>query len=72
MASRTESLPRYENDTLLTPPEVLQYGKSPLELAHGLDKLDRVVIVLFDAGADREDIDVEDDVFRRKAGLLCK
>ena len=63
-------MPRYENETLLTPPEVLQYGKHPLELAYGLDELDRVVVVLLDAGADGQDVDVEDDVLGREADLL--
>ena len=48
----------------------LAVGQEPLELAHGLDELDRVVVVLLDAGADRQDVDVEDDVLGRKAGLL--
>ena len=48
----------------------LAVGQDPLELAHRLDELDRVVVVLLDAGADRQDVDVEDDVFGREAGLL--
>ncbi len=35
-----------------------------------LDEVDAVVVVLFDAGRDREDVRIEDDVFRRKACLL--
>ena len=48
----------------------LAIRQEPLELAHRLDEFDRVVIVLFDAGADGQDVDVEDDVFGREAGLL--
>ena len=35
-----------------------------------LDEVDRVVVVLLDAGGDREDVRVEDDVLGRKADLL--
>ena len=34
--------------------------------AGGFDKVQRVVVVLVDAGADGQNIWVEDDVFRRK------
>ena len=37
-------------------------GKTLLELADGLDELDRVVVVLLDPGADGQDVGVEDDV----------
>ena len=37
-----------------------------------LDEIPRVVVVLFDAGRNREDVRVEDDVFRRKANLFDK
>ncbi len=35
-----------------------------------LDEVDRVVVVLFDAGGDGEDVRVEDDVFRRETHLV--
>ena len=35
----------------------------------GLDEVDRVVVVLLDARGDREDVGIEDDVFRRKSDL---
>ncbi len=35
-----------------------------------LDEIDRVVVVLFDAGGDGENVRVEDDVFRREAHLV--
>jgi hypothetical protein len=38
--------------------------------ARGLDEVDRVVVVLLDAGGDREDVRVEDDVLGREADLL--
>ncbi len=41
-----------------------------LDPARGLDEVHRVVVVLLDAGRDREDIRVEDDVFRRKADFI--
>ena len=59
-----------ENETLLTPPEVFASGKQLLQLADGLDELDGVVVVLLDAGADGQDVRVEDDVRGREADLL--
>ena len=38
--------------------------------ARGLDEIDAVVVVLFEAGGDGEDIRVEDDVLRREIELL--
>ena len=35
-----------------------------------LDEIDAVVVVLLDAGGDRENIRIEDDVFRREADLV--
>ena len=55
---------------MLTPPEVLAVGEDLLQLADRLDELDGVVVVLLDAGADGQDVDVEDDVLGRKADLL--
>ena len=48
----------------------MHVGKQPLQLADGLDELDGVVVVLLDAGADGQDVDVEDDVLGREADLL--
>ncbi len=36
----------------------------------GLNEVDRVVVVLFDAGGDRKDVRIEDDVFGGKTDLL--
>ena len=55
---------------MLTPPEVLTVGQTPLEFADRLDELDGVVVVLLDAGADGQDVHVEDDVFAGEADLL--
>ena len=41
------------------------------DLARGLDEVDAVVVVLLDAGGDREDVRIEDDVFGGKADLLA-
>ncbi len=38
--------------------------------ARGLDEIHRVVVVLFDAGGDRENIGIKDDVFRRETHFL--
>ena len=64
IASRTVSLPRNANETLLTPPLVLAPGQRSLIATHRLDEGDAVSGVLLDAGADGEDVGVEDDVFR--------
>ncbi len=45
----------------------LGVGQVVLDPARGLDEIHRVIVVLFDAGGDREDVGVEDDVFGRKA-----
>ena len=45
-------------------------GEAALDLARGLDEVHGVVVVLLDAGCDREDVRVEDDVLRREAQLL--
>ena len=55
---------------MLTPPEVLRQREQLFQLAHGLEELDGVVVVLLDAGADGEDVGVEDDVSAVEAGLL--
>ena len=41
-----------------------------LDRARRLDEVDGVVVVLLDAGGDREDVRVEDDVLGREADLL--
>ena len=67
MASRTTSLPRNENERLLMPPLIFDAGTGDLEDAVGLDEIDRVVVVLLEAGRDRQDVRVEDDVERVEA-----
>ncbi len=63
-------MPRKENETLLTPPEVFAPGHSRLICLSDFDEFDGVVGVLLDARADREDVGVEDHVFGREADLL--
>ena len=41
-----------------------------LDGARGLDEIDAVVLMLLDAGRDRENIGIEDDVLRREADLI--
>ena len=67
IASRTMSLPRNENDRLLMPPLILTPGQRRLDDADRLDEVDRVVVVLLEAGGDGEDVRVEDDVARVEA-----
>jgi hypothetical protein len=69
IASRAGSLPRNENETL-DAARNLRVRQVLLDPARGVDEVDRVVVVFFDAGGDREDVRVEDDVFRREADLL--
>ncbi len=69
MASRTGSLPRNEKETLETPPLVRTPGSSRLEAPDRLDEGHRVAGVLLDAGADGEDVGVDDDVLGLEAGL---
>ena len=45
-------------------------GQLGLDAAHGLDEVDRVRVVLLDAGADRQDVRIEDDVLGREPDLL--
>ena len=45
-----------------TPPLVLGPGQRRLDLAHGLEELERVAVVLREARRDREHVRVEDDV----------
>ena len=42
----------------------------PLDLPGGADEVHSIIVVLRHAGADSEDVGVEDDVFRVKAHLL--
>ncbi len=45
-------------------------GQLLADFARGLDEIDAVMIVLLDAGRDREHIGIEDDVLGREADLL--
>ena len=45
-------------------------GEVLFDPAGGLDEIDGVVVVLLDAGADGEDVGVEDDVFGREADAV--
>ncbi len=40
------------------------------DVGTGVDEIDGVVVVLFDTGGDREDVRVEDNVFRREADFI--
>ena len=48
----------------------LRAGQVLLDPAGGLDEVDAVVVVLLDAGREREDVRVEDDVLGREADLV--
>ena len=52
------------------PPLNLARGQVLLDPARRLDEIDRVIVVLLQAGGDGQDVRVEDDVLRRKAGLF--
>ena len=71
IASRTGSLPRNENETFDTPPRDLRAaaGSRLIQRVASM-KSTRVVVVLLDAGGDREDVRVEDDVLGREADLV--
>ena len=70
MASRTGSLPRNEKERLDTPPEIWTSGNRFANLPRRLDEIDAVIVVFVDAGRDRENIRIEDDVLGRKPGVL--
>ena len=70
IASRTGSLPRKANETLLTPPLTSNARQLGLDAAGRLQVCDGVAGVLFDAGADGEDVRIEDDLVGREADLL--
>ena len=70
MASRTGSLPRNEKLRFDTPPEMWACGRVARMMPRRLDEGDAVAVVLLDAGRDREDVGIEDDVLGREAGLL--
>jgi hypothetical protein len=55
---------------LLTPPRDLRVRAARLDAPRRLDERDRVAVVLLDAGRDREDVRVEDDVLGREADLF--
>ena len=69
IASRIGSLPRNANETLETPPRHERARQLRLDPAGRLDVGDGVARVLLDAGADREDVRVEDHVLRLEADL---
>ncbi len=52
------------------PPLILTPGQRRLDQPRGLDEVDRVVVVLLEAGRDRQHVRIEDDVRRIEAGLL--
>jgi hypothetical protein len=60
-------LPRNEKDRFETPPEIWACGRVS-RIVGRLDEVDAVIVVLFDAGRDGEDVRIEDDVFGREAG----
>ncbi len=70
IASRTGSLPRNEKETLLTPPLTMRVRAALADLRRRLDEVERVAVVLLDAGGDREDVRVEDDVLGRQSRPL--
>ena len=70
IASRTTSLPRNENEMLLTPPEIFAPGQACLDQPRGFDEVHRVVVVLLHAGGDGEDVGIEDDVLGRQADFF--
>ncbi len=43
-----------------------------LDDARGFDEIDAVILMLLDAGRDRENIGIEDDVLGRKADVSVK
>ncbi len=45
-------------------------GQLVADIGAGVDEIDGVVVMLFDAGGDGEDVRVEDDVFRREADFV--
>ena len=70
MAWRTGSLPRNEKERFETPPEICTQRESLTNFPRGLDEIDAVIIMFLDAGRDRENIRIEDDVLGRKPGVL--
>ena len=55
---------------LETPPETLAPGRFCLDPAGGVDEIERVVVVLLDAGGDGQDVGIEDDVVRVEADFI--
>ena len=45
-------------------------GQGAFNLTHRIDEIHRVVVVLFDAGGNGENVGVKNNVFRRKANGL--
>src|SRR2546422_3058020 len=58
-----------ERDVAHTPADLAVWQRG-LDLPRSLDEVDSVVVVLLDAGGNREDVRVEDDVLRPEADLL--
>jgi hypothetical protein len=55
---------------LETPPLTFAPGQVLLDPAGGVDEIERVVVVLLDAGGDGEDVRIEDDVLGIEADLI--
>ena len=72
MASRTALVAREGEGYIADAAACLAQRKQPFELRHRLQEADRIFVVFLDARADREHVGVEQDVFRRDAGLLCE
>ena len=70
LCSRTGSLPRKANERFETPARHVHQWELLLDLARRLDEGDTITVVLLDAGGDRENVAIEDDVFGREADLL--
>ena len=67
MASRTVLLPRKLKLTLETPPEIWRQRKSFFQFCRRQDKGAGIVVMFFDAGRDREDIRIENNIFGRES-----
>ena len=55
---------------MLTPPLTRAPGQVGFDPARRFDKVDRIIVVLLDAGRDGQDVRIENDVLRREADLL--
>ena len=70
MAFAHGSLPRERERDIGDAAETLAPGRFCLIPAYGLDEIDAVVVVLFDAGGHGKDVGVEDDVLGREAHFV--